>query len=173
MSMPPIPFRTPKTAWKNGFCSFFSSGGPYFIVLAKFHSLITEGYTGSGPIYISRLTPWIRWLVPIVPWHELPISTQIFRTGIVLPAGETQWQRRSWHTWSKKERCSLLQIYGKMSFSWPEDWKKIKVGANTLNKVNESTLVSQPKGENIGVVVLIFCDLTSLFTSICRQWTDI
>ena len=28
------------------------------------------------------------------------------------------------------------------------------------------------KGENIGVVGLLFCDLISLFTSLCRQWTN-
>ena len=27
------------------------------------------------------------------------------------------------------------------------------------------------KGENRGAAVLLFCDLTSLFTFICRQWT--
>ena len=48
-------------------------------------------------------------------------------------------------------------------------FQNCNVGANTLDEVDESTLISQPKGENIGVVVLIFCDLTSLFTSICRQ----
>jgi len=31
---------------------------------------------------------------------------------------------------------------------------------------------NQSKGENIGVVGLLFCDLISLFTSLCRQWTN-
>ena len=41
-----------------------------------------------------------------------------------------------------------------------------------LKKCSDSLLVGCTKGENIGAVALIFCDLTSLFTSICRQWTD-